>query len=259
MDSAMWTWMHTLRVLEQSPSTALLRSCLGKGCTTAGVLLHAQATPHFGYVFSHWTSNDGNYNNEGDDSLEILLNTNTELVANFDTCSAVIDVDIVADGNVLRSEISEDVSGVVYNWTLNGITISEDSVLFNPTNGNYGLTVRFDSCEIATEIFTVERESYSVLLFPNPAIDQLHVQFILGTQSDMNMRIFNTSGQEVWQNSRADFIGQFNETIDVSGLARGTYISAGGNSDRSLCRAVYPDLTDNSNAHLLLLQALIVC
>lgn len=195
-----------------------------EGVYHGGCPINAQATPHFGYVFSHWTSNDGNYNNEGDDSLEILLNTNTELVANFDTCSAVIDVDIVAEGNVLRSEISEDVSGVVYNWTLNGITVSEDSVIFNPSNGNYGLTVRFDSCEIATEIFTVERESYSLLLFPNPAIDQLHVQFILGTQSDMNMRIFNTSGQEVWQNSRADFIGQFNETIDVSGLARGTYI-----------------------------------
>jgi hypothetical protein len=195
-----------------------------EGVYHGGCPITAQATPHFGYIFSHWTSNDGNYNNEGDDSLEILLNTNTELVANFDTCSAVIDVDIVADGNVLRSEISENVSGVIYNWTLNGITVSEDSVLFNPTNGNYGLTVRFDSCEIATEIFTVERESYSLLLFPNPAIDQLHVQFILGTQSDMNMRIFNTSGQQVWQNNRADFIGQFNETIDVSGLARGTYI-----------------------------------
>ena len=103
-----------------------------EGVYHGGCPITAQATPHFGYVFSHWTSNNGNYQNEEDDSIQVVMSTNTELVANFDTCSAVIDVDIVADGNVLRSEISEDVSGVVYNWTLNGITISEDSVLFNP-------------------------------------------------------------------------------------------------------------------------------
>ncbi|HCP40466.1 MAG TPA: hypothetical protein DIT65_01620 [Cryomorphaceae bacterium] len=195
-----------------------------EGVYHGGCPITAKATPNFGYVFSHWTSNNGNYQNEEEDSIQVLMNINTELTANFDSCSAVIDVDIVADGNLLRSEISEEVSGVFYNWSLDGTNISEDSVLYNPTNGNYTLTVRFDSCEIATEIFTVARESYSLLLFPNPAIDQLHVQFILGEQNDINLSIYSTSGQKVWQNNRTDFIGQFNEIIDISTLARGAYI-----------------------------------
>jgi hypothetical protein len=194
------------------------------GIYHGGCPVSAEAIPSFGFVFSHWSSNDGNYNNAQEDSIEVTLASNTELVAHFDSCAAVIDVDIVSEDNTLRGDISEEVSDVHYAWSLNGTLISENSLLYNPISGDYELTVRFDSCEIASEIFTVVRDSYSLLLFPNPAVDVLHVQFILGEQSDMRMHIFNTAGQMVWQNDRTDFIGQFNETIDVSGLAHGTYI-----------------------------------
>jgi hypothetical protein len=194
------------------------------GIYHGGCPVSAEAIPSFGFVFSHWSSNDQDYNNAQDDSIEVILASNTELVANFDSCAAVIDVDIVAEGNVLRSEISENVSDVVYNWTLNGITISEDSVIFNPSNGNYGLTVRFDSCEISSETLGISRGDYEILLFPNPAVDVLRVQFVLGEEEPLELALFNTLGELVWKETHADFIGQFNETIDVSGLAHGTYI-----------------------------------
>jgi hypothetical protein len=38
------------------------------------------------------------------------------------------------------------------------------------------------------------------------------------------LALFNTLGELVWKESHADFMGQFNRTIDMSTLAKGTYI-----------------------------------
>ena len=61
-------------------------------------------------------------------------------------------------------------------------------------------------------------------MFPNPAVDVLRVQFVLGEQQPLELALFNTLGELVWKESHADFMGQFNRTIDVSTLAKGTYI-----------------------------------
>ena len=193
------------------------------GVYHGGCPVTAKATPNWGFMFTHWYSNNSNYNNLTSDSLQVSLSSNTNLFAHFDSCQNVVSTSIQHIEKRLVPTISQELSGISYRWEYNGNTVSNDTVLYNPIDGDYRLTIRFDSCEVASEIFTVERESYSPLLFPNPAVDQLHVQFILGTQSDMNIRIFNTAGQQVWQNKRTDFVGQFNETIDVGGLVRGTY------------------------------------
>jgi len=52
----------------------------------------------------------------------------------------------------------------------------------------------------------------------------LRVQFVLGEKAPLELALFNTLGELVWKESHADFIGQFNRTIDMSTLAKGTYI-----------------------------------
>ena len=195
-----------------------------EGIYHGGCPVHAEAIPSFGFVFSHWSSNDGNYNNSNNDSIEVDLTKNTELVAHFDSCAAVIDVDIINEGNTLRGDISEQVGDVDYAWRLNGRLVSEDSLLYNPVNGDYELTVRFDSCEISSEVFSVEREDYALLMFPNPAVDAVQLQFILETESDMQLDIYNMEGQLLWSRFEREFVGQYNERIDISTLAHGSYI-----------------------------------
>jgi hypothetical protein len=97
-------------------------------------------------------------------------------------------------------------------------------VLYNPVDGDYTLVVRFDSCEISSEAFGISRGDYELLLFPNQAVDVLRVQFVLGEEAPLELALFNTLGELVWKESHADFMGQFNRTIDVSTLAKGTYI-----------------------------------
>ncbi|MGB2445698.1 MAG: T9SS type A sorting domain-containing protein, partial [Schleiferiaceae bacterium] len=75
-----------------------------------------------------------------------------------------------------------------------------------------------------SEAFGISRGDYDLQLFPNPAVDMLRVQFVLGEEEPLELALFNTLGELVWKESHTDFIGQFNRTIDVSALAKGTYI-----------------------------------
>jgi hypothetical protein len=61
-------------------------------------------------------------------------------------------------------------------------------------------------------------------LFPNPAVDVMRIQFVLGEIEPLELALFNTLGELVWKESYADFMGQFNSSIDVSSLAKGTYV-----------------------------------
>ncbi len=184
----------------------------------------AQAIPEFGYLFSHWYSNEANYNNLEEDSITVSLDMNTELTAHFELCEEVVSLSIGTDEVKLFANVSQPVEVSQYNWTLNGIAVSTDSMLYNPANGQYQLTIRFDSCEIVSSILTVDNESYSILTFPNPTRDLLRVQFVLETIEDLEVGLYSTNGQLLWREQREAFVGQYNESISLSHLAKGIYI-----------------------------------
>ncbi len=194
------------------------------GVYHGGCPITTEAIPSFGYLFSHWTSDDTNYQNAQDATIQVALSDNTSLTAHFQPCEEVISATIVEAGNQLHPQVSEEVNIYAYEWRLNGALVSEDSVLYNPVDGDYTLVVRFDSCEISSEAFGISRGNYELLLFSNPAVDVLRVQFVLGEEAPLELALFNTLGELVWKESHADFMGQFNRTIDVSTLAKGTYI-----------------------------------
>jgi hypothetical protein len=70
----------------------------------------------------------------------------------------------------------------------------------------------------------VNQGDYGIHLFPNPAVDVLNIQFLMGQQENMTLGIYNTAGQLVWETTYSHFLGQFNTAIDVSSFARDLYI-----------------------------------
>ena len=132
-------------------------------------------------------------------------------------------MDVLAQNNRLIPSISEELSTVTYSWELNGNVISTDSLIYNPIDGNYKLTIRFDSCEIESNVYVVQNGTYNVLLYPNPAVEELNVQFLIGQQQDVTVRMLNTIGQVLQEETLVNFIGQYNKKMDVSFYARGTY------------------------------------
>ena len=194
------------------------------GIYHGGCPVKAKAIPSNGFIFSHWYSTAQTYNNVDTDSIEIALASNTTLIAHFDTCKNVINVAIDSENKNLSASISEHVSGVSYRWLFNGTDVSSDSIIYNPLDGRYQLIIRFDSCEIESEVFIVENRDYRIHLFPNPATQTLNVQFLIGQKEEVTVGIYNTAGQMVWKRSYTEFIGQYNASIDVSTLARGFYV-----------------------------------
>ena len=126
--------------------------------------------------------------------------------------------EILAENSAVSSLISEEITNLSYEWFLNENPISTDSIIYNPVNGVYQLTIRFDSCEVKSNLLLVDNDSYSIDLFPNPASSELNVQFLIDKQQDININIYNTIGQVVKQLNYKDFSGQYNETLDVSTL-----------------------------------------
>lgn len=193
------------------------------GTYHGGCPISLKATPQKGYIFSHWYSTVASFSNLTADSIQANLTMNTNFVAHFDTCENVIDVDVLAQNNRLIPSISEELSTVTYSWELDGNIISTDSLIYNPIDGNYKLTIRFDSCEIESNVYVVQNGTYNVLLYPNPAVEELNVQFLIGQQQDVTVRMINTIGQVLQEETLENFIGQYNKKMDVSNYARGAH------------------------------------
>lgn len=193
------------------------------GIYHGGCPIDLKATPNKGYIFSHWYSTVAAFSNLKTDSIQVNLPLNTNFVAHFDTCENVIDVDVLAQNNRLIPFTSEELSVESYSWELNGNIISTDSLIYNPIDGNYTLTIHFDSCEIESNIYVVENGTYNVLLYPNPTVNELNIQFLIGQQQDVAIKIINTIGEVLREETLENFLGQYNKNIDVSLYTRGAY------------------------------------
>ena len=175
------------------------------GIYHGGCPVIVKAIPNSGYLFSHWHSNSQDYNNLTEDSIEVDLSSNVFLEANFTICEDSIDVEIFAENSTISSLVTNQTTDIYYEWVLNESPISTDSSIYNPVNGVYQLTIRFDSCEVKSNLLLVDNDSYSIELFPNPATSELNVQFLLAEQQDISIMIYNTVGQLVKQLTYLDF------------------------------------------------------
>lgn len=193
------------------------------GIYHGGCDISLKAIARKGYVFTHWSSNNSNYDNLEDESMSVSLTGNTEFVANFETCENAIDISIATGAQTLYAITSEELSNVSYEWTLNNVLVSSDSAIFNPYNGTYKVTVAFDSCEVESEGLNVNEDLYNIHVFPNPAVDKVNVQFLIPEVTTLTNSLVNTIGQELWVEKNEGFVGQYNRAIDVSHFAQGVY------------------------------------
>lgn len=66
----------------------------------------------------------------------------------------------------------------------------------------------------------------SVNLFPNPTANNLTVAFSLPKNQELNVQLFNSVGQKVFESPKANFSMGLNQfPIDVSGLSEGIYFA----------------------------------
>ncbi|NNE28918.1 MAG: Omp28-related outer membrane protein [Saprospiraceae bacterium] len=75
-------------------------------------------------------------------------------------------------------------------------------------------------------MFTGNEEPSSIQefnLFPNPAKDNTQLTFALEERKDVNIMVYNQLGQNVWQKSYGEMIGNQSLTLEVGQLSAGAY------------------------------------
>ena len=72
-------------------------------------------------------------------------------------------------------------------------------------------------------LLIVDNDNYNLEVFPNPAVDELNIHFVLSQSQNIKISIVNTLGKIVYEEFLNDFVGQYNKKLDVSKLARDTY------------------------------------
>ena len=194
------------------------------GVYHGGCPVNIIAIPDSGFTFSHWENNAITATNlEQAEIIGANLNANYNFKAFFTTCDNAIDVSIENVGENLISNISGATGEVEYQWYANGQPISNDSIIYNPSNGVYKLYINIGSCQVLSDLFIYQQEDYQLELYPNPATNQFELVFLLSTRQDIEITMINSLGQVVYFNERKDFLGQFKETIDVSNLSKNVY------------------------------------
>ncbi|MBA3705555.1 MAG: T9SS type A sorting domain-containing protein, partial [Bacteroidetes bacterium] len=74
-----------------------------------------------------------------------------------------------------------------------------------------------------TGIASYELSNSNLLVFPNPANDQLNLIFTDKTAESFDMKLIGLNGQVVYSENIKQFAGQFSHTLNVSGYAKGIY------------------------------------
>ncbi|MCH1613410.1 MAG: CotH kinase family protein [Flavobacteriales bacterium] len=194
------------------------------GVYHGGCPVNITAIPDSGFTFSHWENNPITASDlEQPEIIGANLNANYTFKAFFTTCDNAIDVSIENEGENLISNISGATGEVEYQWYANGQPISNDSIIYNPSNGVYKLYINIGSCQVLSDLFIYQQEDYQLEVFPNPATNQFELVFLLSTRQDIQITMINSLGQVVYFNERKDFLGQFKESIDVSNLSKNVY------------------------------------
>jgi hypothetical protein len=114
-----------------------------------------------------------------------------------------------------------------YNWS-NGGT---NATISNLPAGTYTVTITDQTGCIKVASVTIGNPNglvqvtdiASIKVFPNPAHDVCNIQIELNKAQNIEMKMYNSIGQQVWLKNNNDF-KQGTETVDVSRLSAGVYV-----------------------------------
>lgn len=193
------------------------------GIYHGGCPVSITATPAEGYIFSHWDNNPLTEDITDQNSITVNIDENYQFIANFSTCENSVNLEILESGKLVTAVLSNEQKNITYQWYLNERPISNDSLIYNPPNGVYQLTIGVDSCEVKSNLLIVDNDNYNLEVFPNPAVDELNIHFVLSLSQNIKISIINSLGKIVYEEFVNDFVGQYNKKLDVSKLARDTY------------------------------------
>jgi hypothetical protein len=157
-----------------------------------------------GYSFTHWSDLEDNIISE-DNNLFISVDNYQEFKAHFIKCEDLIDVSIYSDENSIYPNIISTNNQFIYQWYQNGIAYSSDSLLIQPSSGNYQLEIISNACSILSNEISFESnvevndisKVVSVSLYPNPFVNRAILDLSKCNGETLQINIIDTKGRVV--------------------------------------------------------------
>ena len=133
-----------------------------------------------------------------------------------------------------------------YTFMLNNSTELSGTSIPNLAAGNYGILVKDKNNCIKNTTFSIaaptgvnetETQFESLEVYPNPATNNVNINFSLKEQKNVKVELFDLSGQTIFQDEYND-IRDKQTTLDLSMLASGTYLLKFGLPDGNTFRKI---------------------
>ena len=164
-----------------------------------------------GYSFTHWSDLEDNIISE-DNNLFISVDNYQEFKAHFIKCEDLIDVSIYSDENSIYPNIISTNNQFIYQWYQNGIAYSSDSLLIQPSSGNYQLEIISYACSILSNEISFESnvevndisKEVSVSLYPNPFVNRAILDLSKCNGETLQINIIDTKGRVVRKYQNVD-------------------------------------------------------
>lgn len=193
-----------------------------------GCEISLTATPDSGYTFSHWTDLYDNIISE-EVNLFVSLNDYQEFRAHFEKCEDILYASIYSDKNNIYSDVMSSSNPYSFQWYQNGIPISTDSTLIQPTSGIYQLQITSNNCSALSNEISFQSNVYideldekiSVMLYPNPFKYQATLDLSSFQNNSLQICIKDSKGRMVreYKNIEQSKLG-----IKRENLTSGIYI-----------------------------------
>lgn len=108
-------------------------------------------------------------------------------------------------------------------WFKHDGTNPNDVTLIQPFgsySSNIGLWIDESTVSVYENFSTIN----TINVFPNPNNGTFQIAFDVPTNQNVKIDVFNNIGQSVFTDSKSNFNGQFNQSIDLSTFSKGVYL-----------------------------------
>lgn len=137
---------------------------------------------------------------------------------------------ITLNGNVFTSNFASGNQWYRDGTALTGETGVTDTAIYSGTYQDIvndpvtGCTMASNTINFTSTATTDVSGPSGVKITPNPNPGAFELSFYLGTQNNTTISLINVLGQRVYETSYQNFVGQFDQPINVNNLADGMYI-----------------------------------
>mgnify|MGYP006072728063 FL=1 len=157
----------------------------------------------------------------------------TNMYTDINGCDSSMTLNLTVDSPVLQilfsnSNLIANVTGGLAPYSYNWSTGETTETITPAVPGSYWCIVTNSLGCISDTAFTVSTNIFEIdisqlYIYPNPSRDIFNISFTSQRIQDLNIKIFNSLGAEVYNENKEKFIGEYTKQITLGKFRKGIY------------------------------------